>query len=391
MSFDINSLRANSILMEQLEDIKFSQVGRDRLHYDDIVLEAIGTQEGQAVLLDKLYKDTQKIEGIDFGSIPDTRGDITKFRYYGQLNDCIELINQIVADNLTPNIQTMNRLQQILLDARSDFEFGFKTENYVITSMYKVMVLALFEIENVCIVDMTNYLRQKLSINMNARKASEIRTVVKSANQFIKMYENGQWSTMVKTFRSGKALEFAIEHDDVMTPATEFDLNISVNNANDMLTTLRRIVKGGTTPSGENVSGGISTVRGAIDAAADKAKNAPMPKGLKIAGAVVGCIIGALIIIRVMVKLFYRGAGNLKQWIKTNADILKTHLSLQQDKNDAVTKQKKLLDKLENTADVIEYNVLKSEREAASDITKSDRENFGPADFKNINGSDFEF
>lgn len=389
MSFDINSLRANSILMEQLEDIKFSQVGRDRLHYDDIVLEAIGTQEGQAVLLDKLYKETQKIEGIDFGSIPDTRGDITKFRYYGQLNDCIELINQIVADNPTPNIQTMNRLQQILLDARSDFEFGFKTENYVITSMYKVMVLALFEIENVCIVDMTNYLRQKLSINMNARKASEIRTVVKSANQFIKMYENGQWSTMIKAFRSGKALEFAIDHDGMMTPATEFDLNISVNNASDVAGALRRIVKGGTNPNGEKTSGGLSTVRSAIDAAAAWAKD--RPRGLKITGGIILAVTLALLIIRVMVKLFYRGAGNLKQWIKTNADILKTHLSLQQDKDDAVTKQKKLLDKLENTADVIEYNVLKSEREAASDITKSDRENFGPADFKNINGSDFEF
>ena len=311
MTVSIESLRANSILMDQIEDMKFDQQGKNRNNYDQIVLEAIVSPEGQSILLDKLYKETQKIDGVDFGNIPDTRGDITKFRYYGQLNDCIELINEIVADDSTPNIQTMNRLQQILLDARSDFEFGFKADNYIITNMYKVMALSLFEIENVCIIDATEYLRKRMSISTNPKTMTKVRSVVKNANQFIKMYENGQWSTMIKAFKSGKAYEFAVLHADDMDPATEdFEFNARIGSLRDVVDSGTRAVKDGP-----------GAVKNAINLITQTAKNAySSHKGLAIAAGVIGIIIMALMIIRVAVSLFYRGAGNLKKWAKTNAE-----------------------------------------------------------------------
>ncbi len=382
MTVSIESLRANSILMDQIEDMKFDQQGKNRNNYDQIVLEAIVSPEGQSILLDKLYKETQKIDGVDFGNIPDTRGDITKFRYYGQLNDCIELINEIVADDSTPNIQTMNRLQQILLDARPDFEFGFKADNYIITNMYKVMALSLFEIENVCIVDATEYLRKRMSISTNPKTMTKVRSVVKNANQFVKMYENGQWSTMIKAFKSGKAYEFAVLHADDMDPATEdFEFNARIGSLRDVVDSGTRAVKDGP-----------GAVKNAINLITQTAKNAySSHKGLSIAAGVIGIIIMALMIIRVAVSLFYRGAGNLKKWAKTNAEILKANLKIGNNSEDAITSQKKLLDTLENTADAIEYNVFKSEKEAAADLAKSNRENYSPADFKNINATDFEF
>lgn len=381
MSISIEGLRANSILMEQVEDMKFDQQGKDRFHYDDVVLEAILSPEGQAVLLNKLYQETQKIDGVDFGNIPDTRGDITKFRYYGQLNDCIELINEIVADDTTPNIQTMNRLQQILLDARPDFEFGFKSDNYVIISMYKVMALSLFEIENACIVDVTEYLRKRLSVTTSAKTAAKVRTVVKNANQFIKMYENGQWSTMIKAFKSGKAYEFAVLHDESMEPATELQAQLFVDTARDVTGAGSRLIKEGP-----------GTAKNVINLITQTAKNAlEKHRGLAIAGGVIGIVISALLIIRLGVALFYRGAGNLKKWVKTNADILKANLKIQNDNETAVAKQKKMLENLENVADTIDYSILKTERESSVDVTKSNRENYSPADFKNINGADFEF
>jgi len=383
MSISIEGLKANSILMEQLEDIRFDQTTKDRIHYNDIVLEAITTSEGQAIMLDKLFKETQKIDGVDFGNIPDTRGDITKFRYYGQLNDCIELINEIVADDSTPNIQTMNRLQQILLDARPDFEFGFKSDNFIITSMYKVMVLSLFEIENVCIVDVTEYLRKRVSISTSAKTMAKMRTVVKNANQFIKMYENGQWSTMLRAFRSGKAYEFAVSHDESMTPATELNLRteISIDTAKGVAGSAANVVK--------NTPGAVKDMFKLVGQKYASFKSEH--HGLAIAGAIIGAVILALFIIRRGISLFYHGAGNLKKWVKNNAEILKAHLKLQNDNEDAITKQKKMLDSLENIADTIDYNILKTEKESDAEMSKNNRENFTPADFKNINGAEFEF
>ena len=364
MSMD--SLRGNSIVMENLSEMMLAQEGRKKLHYTDYALEALVNPEGQAVFLDKLYKETQKLEGIDFGRIPDTRGDITKYQYYDQLNDEIELINKLAEGNQTPSIISMNKLHQILLDARGDFAFGFKSDNYVIINTYKCLALALFEMANICTVDVTNYLRAKLSITLNKKTSSEIRSMTKTVNQFIKLYESGQWATMMKAFKSGKALESAT--------AMEGDWSVTVNGA-DPKALWSGAKKVGS--AAKDVLKGIPELVGKIT-------------GTKLGkvGVAVTAIIALLWIIRKAFYLFFHGAGNLKQILKNNAEILKVSIS---NDGEGVEAQKKLLSHLEKASDVIEYNILKTEREANADNAKADREVFDPNEFRNISGSDFEF
>ena len=372
MNISVDSLRSNSIIMENLSEMMVAQEGRDRIGYENVVLEALAAPTGQAVLLDKLFKETEKLDGIDFGRIPDTRGDITKYQYYGQLNDCIELINSICIDKSTPNIDSMNKLHRILLDARPDFEFGFKANNYVIINLYKVMYLTLFELENVCIVDMTNHLREKLSIDLNAKTSSQIRSITNTANQFIKMYENGQWNTMVRGFKAGKALEFASNHEDGQDPVME---NIAISGKLDF-----------SFDQGKKL---IDNIKSAPDKFAKVWAGIKSWAGDNKAGTIIIAVIGVLLLIRGAIYLFLNGAGNLKRILKTNADILKANIE-KGGSDQSIERQKWLLDRFENTADVIEYNLLKAEKAADKEIAKSDRENYGPSEFRSESG-DFQF
>ena len=166
-----------------------------------------------------------------------------------------------------------------------------------------------------------------------------------------------------------------------MEPATELQAQLFVDTARDVTGAGSRLIKEGP-----------GTAKNVINLITQTAKNAlEKHRGLAIAGGVIGIVISALLIIRLGVALFYRGAGNLKKWVKTNADILKANLKIQNDNETAVAKQKKMLENLENVADTIDYSILKTERESSVDVTKSNRENYSPADFKNINGADFEF
>ena len=205
-------LRSNDIVMENFQDMMLSQDGKDRIKYIDIVTEAFANPTKQANLLNKLFKEIQKVEEIDFGKIPDSKGDLTKYVYYDQMYQCIEVLNNLVEDKPSPNISSMNKLHQILLNARADFTWGYRTDNFVIITTYNLMVTSLYEMINVCAVDATEYLRAKMSMQLTTPTAKQMRWVAKTTNQFIKMYESGQWNTLMKTFKSsGNSMTIASE------------------------------------------------------------------------------------------------------------------------------------------------------------------------------------
>ena len=98
-----------------------------------------------------------------------------------------------------------------------------------------------------------------------------------------------------------------------------------------------------------------------------------------------------LLILRPLTYLFMHGAAKLKDSIKNNSEILKASITNGSNTVDGTEAQKKLLEKLEKCSDVIEYNIIKSEREASADMKKADREEFNPNEIRNLSGADFEF
>ena len=373
----MNEFYSNEIILEAFQEMQADQIGRDKIGYVDAAMEAIANPSAQATIMNKLYKETQKIDEIDFGKIPDSKGDITKYAYYDQLYDSIELINELMKGNQTENIVAMNKLHQILLNARADFVFGFKVNNYIVTSMYKVMVANLHEMIDICIVDVTEYIRNNLNMSMDKKSMKKVRWVTSNVKNFIKMYESGQWNTLIKYMRtnaSKKAYEaMALEAEGDVLPQQKSALDLM-----NMGTSALNKFKGGITAAGD-------LVKQAPDAF--KAASAPI-KGL----AIVGIIISALMIIRTGIKYFFLGVANISKNLRNQAALLKSATKSDSEDQTGYGFRKKILNTMEKVSDVIDYKILKMEKEASKDMAESNRSEFSRQEIQQMtppSSSDF--
>lgn len=373
----MNEFYSNEIILEAFQEMQADQIGRDKIGYVDAAMEAIANPSAQATIMNKLFKETQKIDEIDFGKIPDSKGDITKYVYYDQLYDSIELINELMKGNQTENIVAMNKLHQILLNARADFVFGFKVNNYIVTSMYKVMVANLHEMIDICIVDVTEYIRNNLNMSMDKKSMKKVRWVTSNVKNFIKMYESGQWNTLIKYMRtnaSKKAYEaMALEAEGDVLPQQKSALDLM-----NMGTSAFNKFKGGITAAGD-------LIKQAPDAF--KAASAPI-KGL----AIVGIIISALMIIRTGIKYFFLGVANISKNLRNQAALLKSATKSDSEDQTGYGFRKKILNTMEKVSDVIDYKILKMEKEASKDMAESNRSEFSRQEIQQMtppSSSDF--
>lgn len=373
----MNEFYSNEIILEAFQEMQADQIGRDKIGYVDAAMEAIANPSAQATIMNKLYKETQKIDEIDFGKIPDSKGDITKYAYYDQLYDCIELINELMKGNQTENIVAMNKLHQILLNARADFVFGFKVNNYIVTSMYKVMVANLHEMIDICIVDVTEYIRNNLNMSMDKKSMKKVRWVTSNVKNFIKMYESGQWNTLIKYMRtnaSKKAYEaMALEAEGDVLPQQKSTLDIM-----NMGTSAFAKLKSGVSSAADL----IKQAPGAF-----KAAGAPV-KGL----AIVGIIISALMIIRTGIKYFFLGVANISKNLRNQAALLKSATKDDREDQTGYGFRKKILNTMEKVSDVIDYKILKMEKEASKDMAESNRNEFSRQEIQQMtppSNSDF--
>lgn len=373
----MNEFYSNEIILEAFQEMQADQIGRDKIGYVDAAMEAIANPSAQATIMNKLFKETQKIDEIDFGKIPDSKGDITKYVYYDQLYDSIELINELMKGNQTENIIAMNKLHQILLNARADFVFGFKVNNYIVTSMYKVMVANLHEMIDICIVDVTEYIRNNLNMSMDKKSMKKVRWVTSNVKNFIKMYESGQWNTLIKYMRtnaSKKAYEaMALEAEGDVLPQQKSALDLM-----NMGTSAFNKFKGGITSAGDLIKQAPS---------AFKAAGAPV-KGL----AIVGIIISALMIIRTGIKYFFLGVANISKNLRNQAALLKSATKSDSEDQTGYGFRKKILNTMEKVSDVIDYKILKMEKEASKDMAESNRSEFSRQEIQQMtptSSSDF--
>ena len=373
----MNEFYSNEIILEAFQEMQADQIGRDKIGYVDAAMEAIANPSAQATIMNKLFKEIQKIDEIDFGKIPDSKGDITKYAYYDQLYDSIELINELMKGNQTENIAAMNKLHQILLNARADFVFGFKVNNYIVTSMYKVMVANLHEMIDICIVDVTEYIRNNLNMSMDKKSMKKVRWVTSNVKNFIKMYESGQWNTLIKYMRtnaSKKAYEaMALEAEGDVLPQQKSALDLM-----NMGTSAFAKFKGGMTTAADLIKQAPS---------AFKAAGAPV-KGL----AIIGIIISALMIIRTGIKYFFLGVANISKNLRNQAALLKSATKSDTEDQTGYGFRKKILNTMEKVSDVIDYKILKMEKEASKDMAESNRNEFSRQEIQQMtppSSSDF--
>lgn len=97
-------------------------------------------------LANKLYSHiTEKVDDIDFGTIPNSKGDITKIDNFDNLVDCINIISDILQqyNQDTSSVEIVNLAIQNMVDRTDMFEKAYKLNIEMPIIIYNTITLAI--------------------------------------------------------------------------------------------------------------------------------------------------------------------------------------------------------------------------------------------------------
>lgn len=332
-----SELFADEAALESLTEMRMAQPRKDRMNYFNIVLE--GSSETNADLIQKLYVDIISKSNIDFGSIPDSRGVLTKYKEYPLMCDSMDNINKLFKGISCEDVDLMNQMHDMICQCKKDYEMGFTYDIEIIKVIYNTSVITLYELINMSILAYTKQMRSDAKIHMDFNKSKKKNNIVRSnAKSLIKSYQRGQWNKMISTLKKDKTLF------NGLSPATE---------SNDKLK-LGDMIKHGTDFITKHPAIGIPVV-------------------------VVASIAILLFAIRKLIYFFYSGSVNVKSYVETQKEFVDTAIRNEKEEGESenvVKKHQKLADKLQSIANFIEVKILRTNKKAMDEIQKSNTENF---------------
>lgn len=178
---------------------------------------------GRSALVEALYKDIIAKGNVDFGKIPQSKGNLTSCVYYKNMQTTMDNLNKLIGSNANEDMVRMNDLHAALISDRDLFEFGFKANDEFIQYAYCTLVEALIDIIDANIVMYVNYLKETQNIelpqmyvrsstggdSLNARlvpvRTEAYRRVCKAVDTFLSLRAKGEWRRYVDSVKRNYA------------------------------------------------------------------------------------------------------------------------------------------------------------------------------------------
>lgn len=157
-------------------------------------------------LANKLYSYiVSKVDHIDFGTIPMSKGDITRVEKYDQLVSCVDILSKILQNYNQPldNIQTVSLAIQNMLDRREFFTKAYRVNAEFPIVVYNTMVLSIISavsllisahIEFIKIVDDKGY---DIAFDRASKIKSKDRLLFKNIQNFNDMCAKGSFDKTI--------------------------------------------------------------------------------------------------------------------------------------------------------------------------------------------------
>lgn len=366
----------NEVLMESIMDFVTAQPASDQMIYRR-ALEAT-EPAGRARLVVKLYEECLRSNNVDYGSIPDSRGNILKLKHYDTTAETIDLLNKLFKDQtLTNELKLLNDYHDMLLKSRDDFEYAYKYNIEIIKVMYCNMVRALYDLIDMCVVSYAEYLK---NAKENAPKMRTVRKtdtlLVKCVKQYLALYKKGDWARMMKFFK-----------DPAIARANESYLHMQLESLAYTEAPLMEADGDSQNKNDKSTTGRI--IDGFTKIFSDEFKNDhPTLGGLARIGRGVVVVLGALIVafhaLRGMIRFFIRSSGKIASYTERQADLLKESMDAAASRGDdnekARKKQEKWYNFFQNVSGFINAKILKADAEAKKDIITDNRVSYNKDD-----------
>ena len=285
-------------------------------------------------LTSKLYDSiVNKVDEIDFGDIPNTKGDITKLPNYEKIRECISIIRDILVEykeDTAPVDEVSNALSHIST-RKEMFERAFRTDAELPIITYNSIVLAIVNSVSYMIATSIEFIKTpnqdtfKIVLDKVGYARSKHSLLYNNLKRFNKCCESGEFD---------KAMEHVIQQ--------------RIDNK-----AMRE--------------GAISTtVAGVLGASA-------------VTIAIVAIIANIIPILRELVFFFYYTRMRVSDFFDIQADLLQMNAhnldtsSDRADKDRVVSKQLKVVEMFRKIANKISFTGRKAEVNAEKEITASSK------------------
>ena len=283
-------------------------------------------QSRYALWLTRKIED--KAEKVDFGNIPNSRGDVTKWDYYRKpISGLMSHVNSVLSVSSSDTIRCMNDLNNFLVSQRADFEYGYKTDNSFLVITYQALCLALIDITALATVEADMALSASMTRYAMAKPVKytrKARTLIKSINGIIDTWRNGDWAKIVRYYKNSRV-----------------DMYKTTKSANEAAALEAAFV------------GTVATV------------------ALVAALAVTG-VIAIVSAIRGLITIYYKTAVDLDDKARSMIAYL-DEIAPYENNPDALLKQQKASDKLNKLAGFLEAKIIKEDARAEAEIIQEDR------------------
>jgi len=336
------TIREFASLESVIVDLRNDQEPKDKLHYREIIMEAVGNPtlnpNGNAKLIQTLYKDILSKSSINFDKIPDSKGDITRYVHYDDLYKCLEILNKLLEGKNIEELDLTNKLHDMIITCRADFEFGYKFDIEFIKLTYESLVLTLHEVVNICIISYVDYLKdvKNKEYEFKTFKSKDL-LIIKSLRSIISSYERGEWQIMMRSYKK---------------------------NPNGFL--------------------GYATIGDAVVKASAAASAHPI---IAASIGVVAAFIGALYAIRGLYYVLFNSSVKIKDFVTVQKEFIDLNIDQGNDSESAIAKQKKMSAALAGIAGTIEAKILKSDAAAKKELREDNKTNYSPKKLKEENVS----
>lgn len=277
-------------------------------------------------LTSKLYDHIiDKVDDIDFGQIPSTKGDITKLTNYEDMLDCVQVIKDLLVEykQSTDSIDTIVTAIENIKRRKDIFEKGFRYNVEFPIVMYSTMVLSI---------------------------VSSISLLITSSIEFIKSPNQDTFDLMVDKVGLGKTKDSLLFKDLAL-------FNKSCSNG-QIDESLEFIIK-------KNI------------------RNLTGLEPIVIAGAMatITIIFNIIPIIRELVYFFYYSRTRISDYLEIQAELLEMNAytiehneNMEEEERKTISrKQNKIAEKLRAISNKLAVKLKKAENETSKEISNSNK------------------
>lgn len=277
----------------------------------------------------KFYNDIMnRIDDIDFGTIPDSKGDITKIENFNEMNECLETLSKILDEYKQPKTQIDEIREAIehMIENRRLFERAFKLKADLPVIIYCTMVLAIVCSVSLMMTSCIEFIKNPVHENFTIefKKAGYAKTqnsmMYQNILKFNKTARKGDLSGSLESLIQGVAIKAVSEDTELMD-----DVNINEGFI-DKLQSVAGIfgMKSLKNPAdylkpfqGDNLKNGVKDVAKAAYNGISK-----LPKAVWIPLVSIAVLIGLIWLIRGCIYYFYRVRVAASDYFEAQANIL---------------------------------------------------------------------